>query len=143
MFLLHVKKSTKRHFFRYSATPPHPTAKQSRGWLRVGVRKPRLVLLGFRATRNKGTAVRRHQGPTAGGVERRARPAPLGQNPMSLAIQFQGRETRWSYSQLPREREVVSTKKRSQSPDHGTRFETMAILVKALKCVTKRLHAFP
>ena len=24
---------------------------------------------------------------------------------------------------------------------HGTRFETMAILVKALKCVTKRLHA--
>ena len=26
---------------------------------------------------------------------------------------------------------------------HGTRFETMAILVKALKCVTKRLRAFP
>ena len=26
---------------------------------------------------------------------------------------------------------------------HGTRFETMAILVKALKCATKRLHAFP
>ena len=24
---------------------------------------------------------------------------------------------------------------------HGTRFETMAILVKALKCATKRLHA--
>ena len=27
--------------------------------------------------------------------------------------------------------------------EHGTRFETMAILVKALKCVTKRLRAFP
>ena len=26
---------------------------------------------------------------------------------------------------------------------HGTRFEMMAILVKALKCVTKRLRAFP
>ena len=26
---------------------------------------------------------------------------------------------------------------------HGTGFETMAILVKALKCVTKRLRAFP
>ena len=26
---------------------------------------------------------------------------------------------------------------------HGTRFETMAILVKALKCATKRLRAFP
>ena len=26
---------------------------------------------------------------------------------------------------------------------HGTRFGTMAILVKALKCVTKRLRAFP
>ena len=28
-------------------------------------------------------------------------------------------------------------------PAHGTRFEMMAILVKALKCVTKRLRAFP
>ena len=27
--------------------------------------------------------------------------------------------------------------------NHGTRFETMAILVKALKCATKRLRAFP
>ena len=26
---------------------------------------------------------------------------------------------------------------------HGTRFETMAILVKALKCATKRFRAFP
>ena len=27
--------------------------------------------------------------------------------------------------------------------EHGTRFEMMAILVKALKCATKRLRAFP
>ena len=30
---------------------------------------------------------------------------------------------------------------RSAVDVHGTRFETMAILVKALKCATKRLHA--
>ena len=31
----------------------------------------------------------------------------------------------------------------ASSMSHGTRSETMAILVKALKCVTKRLRAFP
>ena len=46
-------------FFRYSVTPPHPTAKPSWGWLRVGVRKPRLVLAEFSATWNKGTATPR------------------------------------------------------------------------------------
>ena len=66
-------------FFRYSVTPPHPTAKPSWGWLRVGVRKPRLVLaeLGRR-----GIKLRRHQGPTGGAVPehnqktRSHRPAP-------------------------------------------------------------------
>ena len=36
--------------------PRDPPTKLSRGWLRVVVRKPRLVLLEFRATRNKVTA---------------------------------------------------------------------------------------
>ena len=35
------KNAQKGMFFRYSVTPPHPTAKPSWGWLRVGVRKPR------------------------------------------------------------------------------------------------------
>ena len=38
--------------FRYSARSPHRATKPSRGWLRVVVRKPRLVLLEFRAPRN-------------------------------------------------------------------------------------------
>ena len=38
-------------FFRYSARSPHPPTKPSRGWLRVVVRKPRLVLFEYRATR--------------------------------------------------------------------------------------------
>ena len=46
-------------FFRYSATPPHPTAKPSWGWLRIGVRKPRLVFGGIRATWNQVTATPR------------------------------------------------------------------------------------
>ena len=52
-------------FFGYSVRSPHRTTKPSRGWLRVVVRKPRLVLSEYRATRNKD---RRHQGPTGGGV---------------------------------------------------------------------------
>ena len=59
MFWLHVKKRTKGIFFRYSATPPHPTAKQSRGWLRVGVRKPRFVLAESMATWSRVTATPR------------------------------------------------------------------------------------
>ena len=55
-FWLHVKKRTKRHFFRYSVTTPHPTAKPSWGWLRVVVRKLRLVLVELDRTRNKVTA---------------------------------------------------------------------------------------
>ena len=43
-------------FFRYSVASSHPTAKPSWGWLRVGVRKPRLVLAEIRATWNKVTA---------------------------------------------------------------------------------------
>ena len=56
------KKTYKRQkacFFRYSASPPHPTAKPSWSWLRVGVRKPRLVLTEIRATWNKVTATPR------------------------------------------------------------------------------------
>ena len=60
MFGLHVKKRTKKAcFFCYSVTPPHPTAKASWGWLRVGVGMPRLVLLEFRATRNNVMATPR------------------------------------------------------------------------------------
>ena len=54
MFWLHVKNAQKH--FRCSVTSPHPTAKPSWGWLRVGVRKPRLVLVGIIATCNKVTA---------------------------------------------------------------------------------------
>ena len=43
-------------FFRYSARSPHRATKPSRGWLRVVVRKPRLVLVKCRATWNKVTA---------------------------------------------------------------------------------------
>ena len=43
-------------FFCYSSTPPHPTAKPSWGWLRVGVRKLRLVLFELHRTGNKVTA---------------------------------------------------------------------------------------
>ena len=43
-------------FFRYSARSPHRATKPSRDWLWVAVRKPRLVLLGIKATRNKVTA---------------------------------------------------------------------------------------
>ena len=43
-------------FFRYSVTPPHPTAKPSWGWLRVVVRKLRLVLFDLDRTGNKVTA---------------------------------------------------------------------------------------
>ena len=50
--------------------PRDPSTKPSRGWLRVVVRKPRLGLSEYRATRNKVTATPRHQGPTAGGVGR-------------------------------------------------------------------------
>ena len=46
-------------FFRYSVTSPHPTTKPSWGWLRVGVRKPRLVFAEIRATWNKVTATPR------------------------------------------------------------------------------------
>ena len=46
-------------FFGYSARSPHRTTKPSRGWVRVGVRKPRLVLSEYRATRNKVTATPR------------------------------------------------------------------------------------
>jgi hypothetical protein len=49
------KTHKKTCFFRYSATPPYPTAKPSWGWLRVGVRKPRLVLAGTNAARNEVT----------------------------------------------------------------------------------------
>ena len=42
-------------FFRSGVTPPNPTAKPSWGWLRVGVRKPRLVLAGTNAARNEVT----------------------------------------------------------------------------------------
>ena len=46
-------------FFGYSVRSPHRTTKPSRGWLRVVVRKPRLVLSEYRATRNKVTATPR------------------------------------------------------------------------------------
>ena len=39
--------------------PRDPSTKPSRGWLRVVVRKPRLVLFEYRATRNKVTAKQR------------------------------------------------------------------------------------
>ena len=48
----HNKNAPKYTFFRYSARSPHRATKPSRGWLRVVVRKPRLVLFEFRATRN-------------------------------------------------------------------------------------------
>ena len=46
-------------FFGYSVRSPHRTTKPSRGWVRVGVRKPRLVLSEYRATRSKVTATPR------------------------------------------------------------------------------------
>ena len=39
--------------------PRDPSTKPSRGWLRVVIRKPRLVLSEYRATRNKVTATPR------------------------------------------------------------------------------------
>ena len=44
---------------RRRTQPPSATAKPSWGWLRVGVRKPRLVLAEFSATWNKVTATPR------------------------------------------------------------------------------------
>ena len=41
------------------APPPHPTTKPSRGWLRVGDRKPRFVLFNADITRSKVTAKER------------------------------------------------------------------------------------
>ena len=46
-------------FFRYSASSPHRATKPSRGWLRVGGRKPRFVLSNADPTRNKVTAKER------------------------------------------------------------------------------------
>ena len=43
-------------FFRYSARSPHRATKPSRGWLRVVVRKLRLVLFALSRTGNKITA---------------------------------------------------------------------------------------
>ena len=40
----------------HCAGPRYPSTKPSRGWLRVVVRKPRVVLFEYRATRNKVTA---------------------------------------------------------------------------------------
>ena len=48
------KNAQKGMFFRYSATPPHPTAKPSWGWLRIGVRKPRLILVGISSSTARG-----------------------------------------------------------------------------------------
>ena len=50
------KNVQKGMFFRYSMTPPHPTAKPSSGWLRVVVRKLHLVLFELDRTGNKATA---------------------------------------------------------------------------------------
>ena len=94
-------RGAKKHFFLNYAPPPQPTTiKPSRGWLRVGDRKPRFVLFNADITRNK---VLRKKGPTSdvlGGVspvlvahftaekrrlERRApcalHRAPVGQGP--------------------------------------------------------------
>ena len=46
-------------FFRYSARSPHRATKPSRGWLRVGGRKPRFVVSNADPTRNKVTAKER------------------------------------------------------------------------------------
>ena len=46
-------------FFRYSARSPHRATKPSRGWLRVGGRKPRFVLIASDPTRAKVTAKER------------------------------------------------------------------------------------
>ena len=56
-------------FFRHSVTSSHPTTKPSRGWLRVGVSKPQLVLARTNAARNKVTT---KTVSTAGGVERQS-----------------------------------------------------------------------
>ena len=54
-------------FFRYSATrSPYLPTKPSRGWLRVVIRKPRLVF--FSIIGRHETKLRRKQGPTGGGV---------------------------------------------------------------------------
>ena len=50
------KKTHKKNVFRYGVASSHQTAKPSLGWLRVGVRKTRLVLAEIRATRNEVTA---------------------------------------------------------------------------------------
>ena len=50
-------------FFRYSARSPHRATKPSRGWLRVGGRKPRFVLSNADPTRNKVTAKRKDRRP--------------------------------------------------------------------------------
>ena len=49
----------KTRFFLNCAPPPHQTIKTSRGWLRVGVSKPRVVLFNSKPTRNKVTAKER------------------------------------------------------------------------------------
>ena len=54
--VLAAREQNAQKHFRFSVTSPHPTAKPSWGWLRVGVRKPRLVLVGIIATCNKVTA---------------------------------------------------------------------------------------
>ena len=46
----------KNSFFLNCAPPPHPNIKPSRGWLRVGISKPRSVQFNSKATRNKVTA---------------------------------------------------------------------------------------
>ena len=53
-------------FFRYSARSPHRATKPSRDWLRVVVRKLRLVLFALLKAGNK-VAARKQQGPTTGG----------------------------------------------------------------------------
>ena len=53
------KRFKKTCFRRSGVTSPNSTAKPSWGWLRVGVRKPRLVLAEFSATWNKVTATPR------------------------------------------------------------------------------------
>ena len=53
VFWLHVKKRTKSMFFRCGVAPPHPTAKPSWGWLRVGGSKPPLKMPELVTSRKK------------------------------------------------------------------------------------------
>ena len=57
----------KRQFFLNYAPPPHPTTKPSRGWLRVGDRKPRCVLFCSMPVLRE-IKLRRKKGPTSWGV---------------------------------------------------------------------------